>query len=107
MPDPVTVLPVDCLAAAELIETYWSGADANMMKLARSYRASHSQGVFVRAMRDHRLASEQAERALVIAWLRAAGQGAWDKWDDELTREMLNEAADAIEAMAHRNIPLA
>ena len=44
-------------AAAELIERYWSGANENMMKLAKSYRAGHSHGAFVRAMQAHRIAS--------------------------------------------------
>lgn len=48
---------VDRTAAADLIEAYWSGADASMMKLAASYRAGHSQGVFVRAFATHREAA--------------------------------------------------
>ena len=50
------VVQADREAAASLIETYWSGADDNMMKLAKSYRAGHSRGIFAGAFRDHRLA---------------------------------------------------
>lgn len=62
----VEVTQQDCEAAAALIEAYWSGADAAMMKLAASYRAGHSQGVFVRAFAAHRLAA--LEEAARVAW---------------------------------------
>ena len=56
-------------AAASLIETYWAGGDAAMLKLAASYRAGHEQGAFVRAFRDHRLSSTAALEA-EIAFLK-------------------------------------
>lgn len=62
-------------AAAALIEEYWSGSDASMMKLAKSYRAGHSQGAFVRAFARHRRQSLEAldnpSEAVIEAGARA------------------------------------
>ena len=51
-------------AAADLIENYWSGSDAEMMKLAKSYRAGHDHGTFLRAFESHRatVTAELVER---------------------------------------------
>lgn len=50
----IEVTQADLDAAAELIEQYWSGSDANMMKLADSTRKGHRQGAFPRAFARHR-----------------------------------------------------
>ena len=56
-------------AAASLIEEYWSGSDAAMMKLARSYRDGHEQGAFVRAFARFEAAirADQVERDAKVA----------------------------------------
>ena len=59
----VEVTQADRDAAAALIECYWSGADAGMMRLAKDYRNGHSQGVFVRTFAAHRIASTTALQA--------------------------------------------
>lgn len=66
------IIQADRDAAADLIETYWPGADATMMKLATSYRAGHSQGVFVRAFARHRLAASRLRQGEVGAPAPAA-----------------------------------
>ena len=76
---PADVTEADREAAADLIERYWSGADANMMKLAASYRAGHSHGVFVRAFADHRIAAFEAGR---VAGLEEAAS-----WHDQRRAE--------------------
>jgi len=63
----VEVTQADREAAAALIETYWSGSDASMLKLAASYRAGHSQGVWARAFARHRTTAEAGKRELVEA----------------------------------------
>lgn len=55
--DVERVTQADRDAAADLIESYWGGADAGMMKLAKSYRSGHCGGVFARAFARHRLAA--------------------------------------------------
>jgi len=72
------ITQADREAAAALIEAYWSGADASMMKLAASYRAGHSQGVFVRAMAAH--------RAAAVAELVEAGKFLLDRLVDHEVR---------------------
>lgn len=55
------VTEADCEAAAELIEHYWSdGSDdaVAMRRLAQSYRAGHTQGVWAHAFARHREAAE-------------------------------------------------
>ena len=54
-------------AAADLIETYWHGGDAAMMKLAKSYRDGLAHGAFVRAFQRHRLDALEAAEARIVA----------------------------------------
>ena len=61
------ITQADRLAAADLIEAYWSGSNEGMMKLAKSYRAGHSHGAFVRAFAKHRAKSLAAQDGLVDA----------------------------------------
>lgn len=99
MPDMVEVTQADRDAAADLIEAYWHDSDAGMMKLARSYREGHSQGVFVRAFARHRIA------ALTTPSDRASGQG--DGWQVETVRDIdvPKGAWDWIEALAVKAEP--
>jgi hypothetical protein len=48
------VTQADLDAAADLIEQYWSGSDANMIRLAQETRNGHRQGAFPRAFARHR-----------------------------------------------------
>jgi hypothetical protein len=83
--DSGEVIQADREAAASLIEAYWSGSDESMMKLAKSYRAGHSQGVFARAFRDHRLAFSRPEpvgdEALVERVARAMAPSVFEPFD--------------------------
>ena len=59
-------------AAADLIETYWSGADASMIKLAKSYRnGSHTQGVFPRAFANFEASLTPATDGVVHTQIEA------------------------------------
>jgi hypothetical protein len=80
----MTVEQVDRDAAADLIERYWSGANASMMKLAASYRAGHSHGAFVRAFEAHRIAAEARgmEKAAKIADQLHCGEGVFEQLYD-------------------------
>jgi hypothetical protein len=86
-PEQVEITQEDREAAADLIETYWSGADASMLKLAQSYRAGHSQGVFARAFARHRLASlakrsDYSEQAVMVC-PQCQGEGRYADGLDE------------------------
>ena len=84
MADTVSVTQADREAAASFIEAYWN-CDASMLKLAASYRAGHTGGIFARAFARHRLAStqpapafprEEATDAMVLAGARVwLGEG--------------------------------
>lgn len=62
----VEVTQADREAAAELIESYWLGTGIEheqMQRLAQSYRAGHTQGVWADAFARHRIAAlEEAAR---------------------------------------------
>ncbi len=92
----------DLNAAADLIEQYWSGADASMMKLARSIRAGHSQGVFPRAFAEHRLKAEadlraeyaglEAERDALQEELRKARLPQWFYYGDDCSGDRCRDS---------------
>ena len=77
------VTQVDLDAAAELIEAYWSGADASMMRLAKDTRNGHRQGAFPRAFARHResaLATARAEAEALKERADALARQA-DEWE--------------------------
>lgn len=63
----VEVTQEDLDAAADLIESYWSRADANMMRLAKDTRNGHRQGAFPRAFAKHRITALVAKEAELAA----------------------------------------
>jgi hypothetical protein len=68
-PRSVLVTQADREAAADLIERYWRDMDeegARMHKLAASYRAGHSQGVWVEAFARYRLAAAPVPPGFVL-----------------------------------------
>lgn len=67
------VTQADLNAAADLIEAYWCGADASMMRLAKDIRNGHSQGVFPRAFARHRQQAEASFKAREDALVEALG----------------------------------
>ncbi len=97
MHDPVTVLPVeqcDRDAAADCLDAIRGYAVGKAIREGRNDR-----GFSVQAFALHRIAAAQTERAAIVAWLR----------DDCPGCPYVAEyaVADAIESLAHRNIPLA
>lgn len=77
----VEVTQEDLDAAADLIESYWSGADANMMRLAKDTRNGHRQGAFPRAFAKHRttaLAAKEAENAELRAKVEKLREALYD-----------------------------
>lgn len=97
----VEVRQCDREAAARLIEAYWCGADASMMKLAQSYRAGHSQGAFVRAFARHRQAAEaeMIERAAKVADDNRTDDGSmWDRAAETIGRMIRSLKAQSAAA---------
>jgi hypothetical protein len=100
MPDPSpTVMQSDREAAADFILAYWAGGGhEGMHRLAETIRSGHSGGTLTDAFARHREATEQAERAAIVAFLR--GETVTDYTDPQY--DLGINLADAIEALAHR-----